>query len=305
MLGIAFGAEPAVTLPHIIETPLRGSTRRAKTSWVCVTSVPRAATTSCVRCGREVCPPVPARVTPIWLTAEVTGPDLEGDPAGVGPRVAVQRVHLGDVGEHAAVDGVQGAARARLLGGLEDQPDAAGQQALLAQPGEHDPDAEQDRRVHVVAAGVGHARHLRGEVDRAAVRDRQGVEVGAQADQALALLVEAVRDDVAPRAGADRQDLGHQADGLEDLDHPRGGAVLGVADLGVGVQVAADGDEPLVHGVDLGDDPGTADMVVDGSRHRRASLARAAGGRTVGGRFRNQTGTPRAAPEAEHEVRLS
>ena len=141
LLGIAFGAEPAVILPHIIETPLRGSTRRAKTSWVCVTSAPSAATTSCVRCGREVWPPVPVSVTPTWLTAEVTGPDLEGDLAGVGARVAVQRVDLGQVGEHAAVDGVEGAAGAGLLGGLEDQPDAAGEQALLAQPGQHQADA--------------------------------------------------------------------------------------------------------------------------------------------------------------------
>ena len=140
---MAFGAEPAVILPHIIETPLRGSTRRDSTSWVCVTSVPSAATTSCVRCGREVWPPVPVSVTLTWLTAEVIGPDLERDLAGVGPRVAVQRVHLGEVGEHPAVDRVDRAAGAGLLGGLEDQPDAAGQQAAprAAGPGPSRPRA--------------------------------------------------------------------------------------------------------------------------------------------------------------------
>jgi hypothetical protein len=132
------------------------------------------------------------------------------------------------------------------------------------------PDAEHDRGVHVVTAGVRDAGDLRGEVDRAAVRDRQGVEVGPQADQAVALLVEAVREHVAPGAGADRQHLGHQAAGLENLDHPGGGAVLGVADLGVRVEVAADGDQPLVQLVDLGDDASAAHVVVDGGRHRRS-----------------------------------
>ena len=126
--GIALATEPAWIEPHISETPLRGSTRRDSTSWVVVASAPSAPMMSWVRCGREVCPPIPVRVMSTWSTAEVIGTDLEGELADVGPRVAVQRVDLGQVLQHPAVDGVERAAGAGLLGRLEDQPDAAVQQ---------------------------------------------------------------------------------------------------------------------------------------------------------------------------------
>ena len=181
--GMALATEPAWMWPHIIETPLRGSTRRDSTSWVAVARVPSAPTMSWVRCGREVWPPVPVRVMVDLAHRRGDRADLERDLAGVGPRVAVQRVDLAQVLQHAAVDGVHRTAGAGLLGGLEDQPYAAGQQVLVTQPGQHQSDAEHDRGVHVVPAGVADAGHRRGVVDGLGVWDGQRVDVGAQADQ--------------------------------------------------------------------------------------------------------------------------
>ena len=122
------GHRPAWIEPHISDTPLRGSTRRDSTSWAVVASAPSAPMMSCgqLRPGRV--PAGPVRVMCTWSTAEVIGPVLEGQLTDVGPRIAVQRVDLGQVLHHPAVDGVQRAAGADLLGRLEDQPDAAGQQ---------------------------------------------------------------------------------------------------------------------------------------------------------------------------------
>ncbi len=266
--GMALATEPAWIDPHISETPLRGSTRRDNTSWVVVASAPSAPTMSWVRCGREVCPPRPLRVMVTWSTAEVIGPTLRASLADVGPRIAVQRVDLGQILQHSPVDRVQRAAGTGLLGRLEDQPDAAGQQVQVAEPGQHQSRADQDRGVHVVPAGVADARISRAIADVLAVGDGQRIDVGAQSDHAGGE-VEAVRQHVAVRAGADRQHLGDQAGPLEFVDDDAGGPILGVTDLGIGVQIAADADQPVVEPLDLAGDRSATGLVEGGIRHLR------------------------------------
>ena len=76
------------------------------------------------------------------------------DPARVDPGVAVHGDDPADAVQRAVLDGVGGAAGQHLLGGLEDQPHRARQQALAVQLGQDQPGAEDDGGVHVVAAGV-------------------------------------------------------------------------------------------------------------------------------------------------------
>lgn len=78
-------------------------------------------------------------------------------------------------------DGVGGSAGQHLLGGLEQQPHGAGQQALPVEVGEDQARAEDDRGVHVVAAGVGAVGEGRAVRDVGlGVRNGQGVDVCAQ-----------------------------------------------------------------------------------------------------------------------------
>ena len=82
---------------------------------------------SSVRCGREVWPPLPVSSTSSESAAPVSGPSRRPDRADVEARVAVQPEDPGDAVERAGVDRHQGAAGHDLLGGLEEQPDPAGQ----------------------------------------------------------------------------------------------------------------------------------------------------------------------------------
>src|SRR4029453_18458969 len=88
-------------------------------------------------------------------------------------------------------------------------------------------------------------RVFRGVVDVLAVRDGQSVNISAEPNQ-TAGVVEAVRQDVAVGASSDGQHLGNQAAPLEVVDDHRSCAMLVVADLWVGVNVAPDGDQSLV-----------------------------------------------------------
>jgi hypothetical protein len=156
----------------------------------------------------------------------------------------VQREDPLDVLEHPGVDRVQRAAGHALLGRLEDHPDPAGQGRA---GGQRERRAEHRGRVHVVTAGVADTRH-RGHVrDVLDVLQRQRVDVRAQRHHPLA------RADLAGQTGADRQHPGLQADRLQGLDQLGGGAVLGVPELGMAVQIATERDqirtvlgEPLV-----------------------------------------------------------
>ena len=172
-------------------------------------------------------------------------PDLEGDLADIGSRVAVQRVDLGQVVQHAALNRVEGSPRAGLLRRLEDQPDASGQQVKVPEPGQHDADSEQDRGVHVVPACVANSGVLGGVVDVLAVGDGQGVDVGAQSHQTGGV-VEATRQHIAVGAGADGKHLRHQPGPLELVDDESCGAMLVVSDLRMGVNIAPDGDQALI-----------------------------------------------------------
>ncbi len=110
-----------------------------------------------MRCGRDVCPPVPSRRTSSGSAALVSAPAPETDPADVDARVAVEREDPVDAVEHVVGDHVHRTAGHDLLGGLEDQAYAARQLPLLVHLGERESGADQGGRVDVVSAGVGDA----------------------------------------------------------------------------------------------------------------------------------------------------
>ena len=107
---------------------------------------------SAVRCGRAVCPPGPARVTLTLSQAAVIAPART--PTGRRPAwVAVQREDPADGVQGACGDDGLGAARG-LFRGLEDQPDAVGEQSGRRPLRKEQAGTDQHGRVRVVAAGV-------------------------------------------------------------------------------------------------------------------------------------------------------
>ena len=166
---------------------------------------------SSVRCGRDVCPPDPVRVTSRWSAAPVIGPSrrptLPTSSVGSQCRPKI-RLH---VVEGAELDQRQRAAGHDLLGGLEEQPDPAAEQPLLVDPAEGDGGADQGGGVDVVAARVGDALDGAGPGVAGQVAHRQRVEVGPQRDH------RALGADLGDQAGA--RQLGDPPAGLRD---PRG-----------------------------------------------------------------------------------
>ena len=99
-----------------------------------VISLPRAKVRSSVRCGRLVWPPLPPSRTNSESAAPVSGPSRR-------PRRPTSRLGSQcrpktwcDVVERAGLDQVQRSPGHDLLGRLEEQPDAAGQQAARVRP---------------------------------------------------------------------------------------------------------------------------------------------------------------------------
>lgn len=150
-----------------------------------------------------------------------------------------------------ALDDVGGAAGQHLLGGLEDQPDGAGQPALLVQVGEDQAGAEDGGGVHVVAAGVGAVGH--GRAVRAlglGVRDGQAVDVGPQGEHAgTSVPLLALYADVTDESGSDGEYARFEAGPLEPLLDRGRRAELLVAQLRVHVHVAPERDELCAQGV--------------------------------------------------------
>jgi hypothetical protein len=135
----------------------------------------------------------------------------------------------------AGSDDLGRAGRHALLGRLEDQPDPAGQLALLVQLGQGQPEAEQHGGVHVVTAGVRDVRH-RGPVRHVlGVLQRQRVQVGAEGDHPVA------RTDVADDAVALGQQLRREPGHGQLPGDQRGRLELVVRQLRMRVQVPPDG----------------------------------------------------------------
>ena len=103
-------------------------------------------------------------------------------------------------------------------------------------------------------------------------------------DQAVGV-VEAVGQHVAVRPGADRQHLGHQAGPLQLVDDHRSGAVFEVADLGMGVDVAADGDQAVLKIRDESLDGGPSRLLPCTRPHCTQSVTRRSG--VEGGRVQS------------------
>ena len=180
--GITLCAEPARTIPHTTLTPARGSRRRDRIDGQLGDDLGQ-------RVG-QVLGQVRARGVAAGAGqghVEVVGRAgdralAQADPADVQGRVAVQAEDPLDTVERAQLDQRQRAAGHHLLGGLEEQPDPAGQQPGVVDAAERDRGADQGGGVHVVAAGVGDALDGAGPRVRGEVGHRQRVEVGAQRD---------------------------------------------------------------------------------------------------------------------------
>src|SRR5690606_27397327 len=165
-------------------------------------------------------------------------------------RVAVQGEDRGHVGERAVFDHGGGAGGELLLRGLEDQPEAAGQVAAGREFGEDVSEADEDRGVRVVAAGVADAVDGGAVGDVLGVLDGQGVHVGADGDDPVAFT------DVAGQAGAVGDEAWFEADGGEPGGDVGRGVLLVPGQARVRVDVAAVGDEV----VEVGPEPGVEEF---------------------------------------------
>lgn len=169
------------------------------------------------------------------------------------------------------------------------------------QLGEDEPGAEDDGRVHVVAAGVravGHGRAVRAVTLR--VRDGQRVDVGAQGEHAASAVdrtvpyavpcpvpfalprtFTGVDPDVTDEPGPDVEHAGLEARLLQACLECRGGAELLVAELRVHVQVAPERDQLGTQGVGQGAgercSPGDIGLVLSGHQLVHPLKGRAAG----------------------------
>ena len=146
----------------------------------------------------------------------------------------VERVTL----EKAVVD--HGArAGEELLGRLEDEGDAAIEVVTLGEVGRR---RQQRDGMAIVAATVELALDRRTIVDRRLLAHRQGIELGAQSDQALAALGRlALPAQQADDSRPANSGLDLEAERAEALSNERGGAMLLEADLGMGMQLPQPG----------------------------------------------------------------
>jgi len=154
----------------------------------------------------------------------------------------VQGEDPADRGEAARREHVERAGRS-LLGGLEDEPDPAGQQPRRGLLGQVQAGAQQHGGVHVVAASVAGARHGRAVGDVLLVGQGQRVEVRAESHHGTFGVTVLLGPDVNEQAGALGQDHRPQAGRGQAQRDAAGGALLCVGQFGVGVQVAAELDQ--------------------------------------------------------------
>jgi hypothetical protein len=167
-----------------------------------------------------------------WLPLAIIGPGREAELPDAKPRPVVHAEHrvAREALEQAVVDHLLRAGAA-FLGRLEDEIDGAVERLDLRQVLGR---TQQHRGVAIMAARV-HLAGVGGGVGKGVgLLDRQRIHVGAQADAAAAAAVA----DHAHHAGAAETAMHLDAPGGEPFGHEVTGAMLFVAQLGVGVQVA-------------------------------------------------------------------
>ncbi len=115
---------------------------------------------------------------------------------------------------------------------MEDEPKAT--DVIGPVLGEVEPGAEGHRRMHIMPAGVGHARVLAAVADGLGIRHGQGIDVTPQRHPGS---VADVADQTGPAAEHPRDEPGCS----QPLGDQLSGGVLLPAALGVGVEVSAEG----------------------------------------------------------------
>ena len=160
--------------------------------------------------------------------------------------------------------GLGTAVEAALLGRLEDQVQAAAEVAVARQILGR---AQQHGHMAVMAAGMHAARDAAGMLGARGLLNRQCIHVGANAQAAAAIAV-AQRADQACAAYAARDLVTPFGELARD---EVGGAVLGKRQFRVLVQMAANGDQLLLVGQELGD-TGKACRSRGGGGHSRTML---------------------------------
>ena len=246
---MTFLADPARTTPQTRLAPARGSRRRD--------SAPGQLGDQLAERVGEVLGQVRAGGVPAAAgepdRERVGGAGERADPqadlADVDGGVAVQAVDVPDAVEGAGGDHLERTAGHHLLGGLEQQPDPAGERGLPRGRGQREPGADQGGGVHVVAAGVRDARRRCWPTARRAGRRRAGRRGRRAARRAGRC--RAPSSAISPRL---RAAAGRRGRRLSSRSATSGGGPrLLPGELGVGVQVAAERDQ-----LGLGDDASTA-----------------------------------------------
>ena len=160
-------------------------------------------------CGTPMWPPRPRISMRKTSHAARSAPGADRHGADRQRRPQVQADHGVDAVHDACLDHPGGAAGQRLLAGLEQEADLAGE--VLAHAGQHRGRAEQDRRVAVVPAGVHDAGVLRCERQPGVLLDRQRVHVGADRERGPGRAADEAPDDAGARRARRPRGRGRRA----------------------------------------------------------------------------------------------
>ena len=205
--------------PTSATRPLRGSTRRDSTAgsrWPACRGRRRG---PAVRCGREVWPPMPVRATSTWSTRRGDGPDLAAPiwPTSVRGSQCSAKISVTSVAaprrrsrparrpgwpprRAGRSAGRRGAAGPRRAAGPAPARRRAGPRCARRGRRRGRPRGDCERYGTFLASVIGSA------------------SMSARKPTRPSGVAETVGQDVAVRAGADRQDLGHQAGPLQLVD---------------------------------------------------------------------------------------
>lgn len=132
-----------------------------------------------LRCGAVAAAPRDGDLKAVHGGEDRAGPDAELPLRQTGPDVQRQHARHRNAAEQALLQHLHGA-RCGLLGGLEQEQDVPGQ--LLLPRCKQAGCAEQGGHMDIMSAGVHDAGNAGGKFRSGALRDRQGVQIGAQAD---------------------------------------------------------------------------------------------------------------------------
>ena len=187
--------------------------------------------------------------------------------------ITVQAEDVRRTRDPSLADDIDGSPGHGLLARLKDQAHGAGDPLNLREGSYDESGSQHNRGVRIVTAGMRHTLATRSILRRRAIGHREGIDIGTKHPERS----RGIAGHIADHTGADLQRLRMQAGDLEPLRDGLGGRVLGVRQLRLGVQTAAEGNELVLPGMGEGGDgiahvPGAPSARTDSSNSPRRWL---------------------------------